>query len=239
MNEGGAPVAIGPEAYAAWRATSLGAITEAIEQRLILSMMGELRGARVLDAGWRDGALVCAAVSRGAVATGVDPDPAMLTAARSRADQAGIDATFLEARLELLPFADAEFDVVVAVTVLCFMPEKAGTVREMARVLRPGGTLVLGELGRWSLWVSSGRVRGWFGSYTWEAARFRTGAKLRVLTEQAGLGAIAVRGAVFYPPLTLLARAIAPFDPWLGRMTTYGAAFIAVRAIKVDAHGSA
>ena len=41
-----------------------------------------------------------------------------------------------------------------------------------------------------------------------------------------------VRGAVFYPPIALLARAMAPFDPSLGRIATFGAALIAVCAIK-------
>jgi predicted RNA methylase len=86
MSRPDAPTAIGPGAYTSWRATSLGAITEALELRLILDLMGELQGARVLEAGCGDGTLVCAAASRGAEVTGVDPDPAMLAAARSRAD---------------------------------------------------------------------------------------------------------------------------------------------------------
>jgi len=84
VNKADAPTAIGPEAYASWRATPLGAITEGIEQCLILDLMGDLAGRRVLDAGCGDGALICAAASRGAAATGIDPDPAMLAAARSR-----------------------------------------------------------------------------------------------------------------------------------------------------------
>jgi SAM-dependent methyltransferase len=80
-----APAAIGPQAYVRWRATPLGAITEAMEQRLILDLMSDVAGARVLDAGCGDGALACAVASRGAVVSGVDPDPAMLAAARARA----------------------------------------------------------------------------------------------------------------------------------------------------------
>ena len=83
VNKADAPTAIGPEAYASWRATPLGAITEGIEQCLILDLMGDLAGRRVLDAGCGDGALICAAASRGAAATGIDPDPAMLAAARA------------------------------------------------------------------------------------------------------------------------------------------------------------
>jgi hypothetical protein len=40
-----------------------------------------------------------------------------------------------------------------------------------------------------------------------------------------------MRGAIFYPPVDLLARLTAPIDPWLGARTTFGAAFIALRAV--------
>lgn len=227
------PTMIGPKIYESWRATSLGAVTEAIEQRLILDLMGDLAGVHVLDVGCGDGALVCTAASRGAKATGVDADPAMLAAARTRADKNGIMAAFLEGRIERLPFPDAAFDVVVSITVLCFVQDASAAVREMARVLRPGGHLVLGELGRWSLWAAIRRLRGWLGAASWKAARFHTGGELRALAGQAGLFITAIRGAVFYPPVGILARILAPLDSWLGRLTTVGAAFIALSAVAV------
>ena len=137
-----APTTTGPGAYDSWRATSLGAVTEAIEQRVILEVMGDLKGARVLDVGCGDGALACAAAARGAVVTGVDPDPAMLAAACARAKHDGANVHFMEGRIERLPFADATFDVVATITVLCFVADAQRAVREMARVLRPGGRLV-------------------------------------------------------------------------------------------------
>jgi ubiquinone/menaquinone biosynthesis C-methylase UbiE len=231
-----APTKIGPRVYNSWRMTSLGAVTEAIEQRLILDLMGSLKGARILDAGCGDGALVCAAALRGAIATGVDPDPVMLAAARTRAEEQGIKVAFLEGRVERLPFPDASFDVVAAITVLCFVADASGAVREMARVLRPGGRLVLGELGRWSLWAMIRHLRGWFGSATWTAARFRTAGELRALAEQAGLSVTTICGAVFYPPIGRLARTLAPLDPRLGRLTTIGAAFIALCAVPISDH---
>jgi len=229
-NDADALTPIGPDAYASWRTTTLGVVTEALEQRLILNLMGGVSGRRVLDAGCGDGALACAAASQGAEVTGIDADPAMLVAARSRAAKAGLRATFSEGRIEHLPFPDASLDVVVAVTVLCFVADAAGAVREMARVLRPGGRLVIGELGRWSLWAALRRVRGWLGSPTWKSARFRTGKELRALAGQAGLSVTEIRGAVYYPPIGVLARALAPVDPWLGNLTSFGAAFIALGA---------
>ncbi|MDE2227816.1 MAG: class I SAM-dependent methyltransferase [Alphaproteobacteria bacterium] len=231
MSATNAPTEIGPKVYESWRAAPLGRITEAIEQRLVFDMIGELAGVRLLDAGCGDGVLVCAAAAKGAVATGIDLNPAMLAAGRMRAARTGVRATFLDGRVERLPFASGSFDVVVSVTVLCFVSDAAAAVRELARVLRPGGRLVLGELGRWSLWAASRRVRGWLGAATWKTARFRTAAELRALAEQASLAVTAIRGAVYYPPVGLLARALAPVDSGLGNLTTFGAAFVALRAV--------
>lgn len=230
MSVTGTPTTIGPKVYEAWRAQSLGAITEAIELRAVLDLVGDVAGVRLLDAGCGDGALVAAMAAKGAEVTGVDPDPAMLLAAQKRMAGAGVKATLTEGRLEQLPFPDASFDVVASITVLCFLPDATGAFREMARVLRPGGRLILGELARWSLWAAQRRVRGWLGSRTWQAARFRTPGELRALAEQAGLRVTALRGAVYYPRIGWLARAMAPFDPWFGRLGTFGAAFLALRA---------
>jgi len=223
---------VGPATYAAWRASTLGAVTEAIEHRLVLEFTGDVAGRAVLDVGCGDGALVLAARKRGAQSTGFDADRRMLTAACKRADAVGVPSTFVEGRAERLPFPDCSFDVVLAVTVLCFVSDGAGAVREMARVLRPDGRLVIGELGKWSLWAAHRRVRGWLGVRTWRTARFRTASELRALVEQAGLVKRDVRGAVYYPPLGALARLMAPVDALFARLTTVGAAFIVVQAVR-------
>ncbi|WP_137128515.1 hypothetical protein [Roseomonas sp. HF4] len=57
----------------------------------------------------------------------------------------------------------------------------------MARVLRPGGRLVIGELGRWSLWAARDRIRGWLGSRLWRRSAFHSAADLRRAAEGAGL----------------------------------------------------
>jgi ubiquinone/menaquinone biosynthesis C-methylase UbiE len=101
-----------------------------------------------------------------------------------------------EGRAEAQPFGDETFDVVVSVTVLCFVPHEATAAREMARVPRLGGRLVLGELGRFSVWAAERRIRRWFGARTWKHARFRSRGDLEVLAEGAGLRVVDVRGSV-------------------------------------------
>ena len=173
VSAGTKPVAIGPAAYRAWRETSLGAVTERLELTAMLDLMGALKGVRVLDVGCCDGLLACHVAARGGIVTGVDADPAMLEAARERAEEEVAHVTFLEASAESLPFPNSAFDLVCAMTVLGFVKDEDRALAGMARVLRPGGALVFGELGRRSLWAAERRLRGWLGSATWRRARFR------------------------------------------------------------------
>ena len=189
-----------PDAYRRWRASRLGKITDALEEALLLELIGSPGALRILDAGCGDGALATALAGRGANMTGVDADPHMLAAGRVRAEGMGMNLTFVEGDVRALPFPDASFDVVVAVTVLCFVPDAQHAVREMARVMRPGGRMVIGELGRWNLWAAKRRIKGWLGSATWRAAKFRTAHELERLVRSAGLDVTATRGAIFYPP---------------------------------------
>lgn len=103
---------------------------------------------------------------------------------------------------------------------------------EMARVLQPGERLVIGELGRRSLWAAKRSIAGWVGSRTWRSARFRTGPELLRLAEAAELEVEVVRGAAYCPPSNFCARCLAPVDGPLSRLTTFGAAFIALAAGK-------
>ncbi len=220
------------DSYAHWRSSRLGQITDALEQQLLLELLGSVAGKTLLDVGCGDGALASGLARRGAIVTGLDADPVMVAAARQRAEIDGTPLKLIEGQAERLPFDRAAFDCVVAVTVLCFVRDAERAVAEMARVLKPGGRLVIGELGRWSFWAAHRRVRGWFGNPTWRAAIFRTVKDLRSLADAAGLNVVEIRGAVHYPPFGTAARLLAPIDLCLGRQTTFGSAFIAVLATK-------
>lgn len=158
----------------------------------------------------------------------------MLAAARRRVEASGLAFRLLPGTAEALPFADCSFDRVVAITVLCFINRPDVAIAEMARVLRPGGQIILGELGRWNIWAAVRRIKGWLGSPVWRAARFRTAVELRRLLARQGLLVCAVRGAIFYPPIGLAAMVVGAVDGWLGRKTTKGAAFIAIKAQKAQ-----
>jgi ubiquinone/menaquinone biosynthesis C-methylase UbiE len=74
---------------------------------------------------------------------GLDLSPEMLAIARERATESGIDADLREGDAEALPFGDAEFDTVVCALALCSIPRPDVALAEMARVVRPGGSVVL------------------------------------------------------------------------------------------------
>lgn len=223
---------LGPDVYARWRASQIGATTERLEGRLILELVGDVSGCRILDVGCGDGEFALELTRRGAIVTGIDASAEMIEAASGLAKRHNADIAFQVAMAEHLPFPAEQFDVVTAITILCFVDDAAPVFQEIARVLRPGGRLVIGELGKWSTWAAGRRIRAWLGSRLWRRGRFRTASELRGLAAQAGLIIENVRGAIYYPRWGLAAQLLTPCDPVLGRLTTLGAGFVALSAIK-------
>lgn len=75
--------------------------------------------------------------------TGVDLSPEMLALACQRAEELGQDVELREGDAESLPCDDASFDTAVCTLSLCAIPDDRAAIREMWRVLRPGGRLLL------------------------------------------------------------------------------------------------
>jgi ubiquinone/menaquinone biosynthesis C-methylase UbiE len=75
---------------------------------------------------------------------GIDPAKEMVTRATANARRAGVPATFQQAFAQQLPFSDASLDRAPGPTT-CHRHDRATAVAEMCRVLRPGGTLLIGE----------------------------------------------------------------------------------------------
>ena len=115
---------------------------------VMAEIAGVRAGDRVLDAGCGVGGTSCwLAEYRGALVTGVTLVAGQVERARAIAAERGIAhlATFEVADYSHLPYDDASFDVVWAQESLCHSPDKPATYRELHRVLRPGGRLVVAE----------------------------------------------------------------------------------------------
>jgi SAM-dependent methyltransferase len=111
------------------------------ERPAMIGLAGDVDGRRILDAGCGSGPLSAALRAKGAIVTGVDGSPAMLELARQRL---GDDVALHVADLSRpLPFDDGAFDDVVASLVLHYLRDWEAPLRELRRVLRPGGRLIL------------------------------------------------------------------------------------------------
>jgi SAM-dependent methyltransferase len=104
---------------------------------------GVARDTRVLDAACGDGNVAIEAARRGAVVTGCDLVPAQLDRARERGDAAGVEVIWSRGDVEALLDWDETYDAVLSAFGMIFAPRPKRTVRELLRILKPGGTLVI------------------------------------------------------------------------------------------------
>jgi len=123
------------------------------------------RGARLLEIGCGMGTDLLQFARGGARCVGIDLTPRSVAITRHRFALYGADGAFMIADGEQLPFASETFDVVYSNGVLHHTPDTAGALREVHRVLRPGGVAKVMLYHRQSLnyWVEIVLRRGLFG----------------------------------------------------------------------------
>ncbi len=138
--------------YDSWYEMPAGRFVDRIEREAVYSYLEPRAGMKVLDIGCGTGLYALDLADRGADVTGVDISRSMLERARAKAQDAELDVRLLEADALQLPFGEQSFDAVLSVTALEFMPGLSAALREAFRVLKTGGRLVVGLIGRDSHW---------------------------------------------------------------------------------------
>ncbi len=108
-----------------------------------LDAAGVSRGTRLLDVGCGAGLPSLLAALRGAEVSAIDASAALVAIARQRLP----DADVREADLEHLPFADAAFDAVLAINSVFYAANPPAALRELGRVVRPNGRVVVTSWG--------------------------------------------------------------------------------------------
>jgi SAM-dependent methyltransferase len=118
---------------------------------LVLQAADLFRGADVLDFGCATGWLTLALASLGCEVRGIDVAPSAIALANAWKERRGVRpggrATFLAYEGRTLPLADASVDRIVCFDAFHHVKDQAGTIREFARVLRPGGRIAMLEPG--------------------------------------------------------------------------------------------
>ena len=108
-------------------------------RRVLVSRIEAGPESRVVDVATGTGLVARELTSRyGCAVVGVDQSAGMLAEARRRADGR---IELVEASADALPFADGEFDALTFTYLLRYVADPAATLRELARVVRPGGTI--------------------------------------------------------------------------------------------------
>lgn len=187
--------------YDAWYRTPLGSLAHALESEAILRLADVTPGERAVDLGCGTGLYTLELGRRGAWVVGVDPSFDMLAVARERLRREGLPIRLVCGTAEALPMRSGTFDLMAAVTSLCFVrrPEKA--IQEAHRVLRPGGRLVVGELNRASLWALWRRLKGMFRDTIYNQAHFWSVRELTQLLHRNGFGVQTAFTLLHFPPI--------------------------------------
>lgn len=113
-----------------------------IHERVIERLAPE-PGDQWLDLACGTGAIAEHACGAGAKVTGLDLSPVLVETAKERAAERGLDIDYVVGDVEALPFGDASFDKVSSTVGIMFAPDHEATAREIGRVTKAGGRLVL------------------------------------------------------------------------------------------------
>ena len=112
----------------------------------------------VLDVACGAGNATIPAAKTAARTIGLDITPELLEAGRTQAAEAGVEIEWVEGDAQDLPFEDESFDVVLSVFGCMFAPDHAKAGAELARVLKPGGRMIV------AAWRPEGNVGRMFGT---------------------------------------------------------------------------
>ncbi|HKB14680.1 MAG TPA: methyltransferase domain-containing protein [Planctomycetota bacterium] len=189
-----------PTEYERWCLSSLGRAYMSSVREVLRDWIEAKTFTRAADIGCGPGITAEGLFPPEAWPLGVDCSLEMARRARARAREKGADGASVVGKVQSLPFQDGSFDLVLCVNCLEFVENREVALREIARVLRTGGTAILGVLNRRSVWELTRRLRRPFTDRSYYRGRFFTAEELRRGLEEAGLEVLEMRTAVHFPP---------------------------------------
>jgi ubiquinone/menaquinone biosynthesis C-methylase UbiE len=179
--------------YDKWFDTPEGKIVKKFELELLLKFINPRKGKSMLEIGIGTGLFAMEFRKMGMAVSGIDPSEEMMKIAQSRGFEVkkGVG--------ENIPFEDNSFDVTLAMTSIEFSREPAKFVKEMKRVTKPGGNVVVAALNLLSLYGIERRIRGIFEKNVFTKAHFYTFWELKRLLYMQ-LKEVKTSSCVFTPP---------------------------------------
>lgn len=179
-----------PEAYDRWFTTPIGALVKEYEAQLILDLLRPGQGQVILDAGCGTGIFTLDILSKGPNVIGLDISLPMLIRAGKKLK--GYPFLMVSADMLNLPFRKDSFDKVVSITALEFIEDAEGAVKELFRVTRRGGCIVVATLNSRSPWALRRKAQARERHTIFETAIFRSPDELHSLASAEGVVKTAV-----------------------------------------------
>lgn len=161
-------------------------------------------GLRILDVGCGGGLLAEPMARLGAEVTGIDASEESIRVARAHAEVSGLTIDYRASTVEALVADQQLFDVVLASEVIEHVVDPAGFLAAAARLVRPGGLLILSTLNRTArsyalAIVGAEYVLGWLPRGTHDWSRFLAPEEVASHSARAGLDWLDANGIVFDP----------------------------------------
>lgn len=182
-----------PEKYDNWFTTPIGALVKKYEAELLLDLLGPRSGETILDAGCGTGIFTLDILASGAHVIGLDISLPMLRRAREKAGD--FPLRMVLGNILHLPFPENSFDRMLSVTALEFIEDGQGAVRELFRVTKRGGLIVVATLNSLSPWATQRKAEAQKEQTIFVKAIFRSPDELRSLAPAEGT----IRTAIHFP----------------------------------------
>lgn len=184
--------------YDSWFRTQHGNYVYRHEHELINQIMSVQPGMVVADIGCGTGIYTLELCATGARVVGVDISPEMLAIAAEKNKKWQDNVSFVQADAASLPFDSESFDMVISITAMEFFDDPSQCLREMYRILRPGGSMVVATLNSLSLWSIQRRIKSIFNKTIFRNTHFYSLKNIKRLI--APLSIADWRGGIFVPP---------------------------------------
>lgn len=138
------------EDYDTWYETKMGKFVDEVESEAIFSLLDLPENATILDVGCGTGNFTYKLANMGYNCVGIDIAGNMLKHAKAKQKDKKIK--FLEKNAEQTNFEDESFDCIISVTAFEFMPYPDLIYKEMQRLLKPNGSIIIGTIQKGGLW---------------------------------------------------------------------------------------
>ena len=168
-----------PEKYDRWFETRIGALVKKYENELLLELLQPGPQEMILDVGCGTGIFTLSILGFGTRITGLDISYPMLKRAELKVK--GFPFRAVAGDMRFLPFADGCFDKVVSMTALEFIEDGRAAVKDLLRVTKKGGVVVVTTLNSLSPWADRRKKAAGRGHSIFQQMIFRSPDDMRAL----------------------------------------------------------